>query len=134
MPWAANTTVAAAPRSRDDRRCGARCDDGTRVSSARDDESGPGSGARSLAGFRRPDGIRLGHHRSCNDVTDRTVKGSTTFKMLLDWGVSEADIRKLFGGEMGATGVTVQDYCTEKGIEFSTVKTALQDLVNAAAP
>jgi hypothetical protein len=67
-------------------------------------------------------------------VEDRAVKGSTTFKALLDWGVSEADIRKVFGGDMGATGVALKDYCTQKGIEFSTVKTALQDLVNAAAP
>ncbi|MCX7029288.1 MAG: hypothetical protein NTU62_04105 [Spirochaetes bacterium] len=65
---------------------------------------------------------------------DRTIKGKTTFKELLDWGAAEVDIRKVFGGEMGATGVAVRDYCTEKGIEFSTVKTALQDLVNAAAP
>ncbi len=65
---------------------------------------------------------------------DRTIKGKTTFKELLDWGVDEADIRKVFGGDMGATGVAVRDYCTEKGIEFSTVKTALQELVDAAAP
>jgi hypothetical protein len=66
--------------------------------------------------------------------TDRTVKGTTTFKDLTDWGVAEADIRKIFGGEMGATGVSLKDFCAEKGIEFSTVKTAVQDLVNAAAP
>ena len=65
---------------------------------------------------------------------DRTIKGKTTFKELLDWGVAEADIRQVFSGEMGATGVAVRDYCTEKGIEFSTVKTALQKLVDAAAP
>jgi len=65
---------------------------------------------------------------------DRSIKGKTTFKELLDWGVSEADIRSVFGGEMGATGTAVRDYCTQRGIEFSTVRTALQDLVNAAAP
>jgi hypothetical protein len=65
---------------------------------------------------------------------DRTIKGNTTFKELLDWGVSEVDIRKVFGGGMGATGVALRDYCTQKGIEFTTVKTTLQDLVNAAAP
>lgn len=65
---------------------------------------------------------------------DRSIKGKTTFKELLDWGVSEADIRSVFGGEMGATGMAVRDFCTQKGIEFSTVRTALQDLVNAAAP
>ncbi len=65
---------------------------------------------------------------------DRAIKGKTTFKELLDWGVSDADIKAVFGGEMGATGVAVRDYCTEKGIEFSTVKTTLQALVDAAAP
>jgi hypothetical protein len=65
---------------------------------------------------------------------DRTIKGKTTFKELADWGVSEADIRTVFGGEMGATGVALKDYCAQKGIEFTTVKTALQDLVNAAVP
>jgi hypothetical protein len=65
---------------------------------------------------------------------DRTIKGKTTFRDLLDWGVSEADVKAVFGGGMGATGVAVRDYCTEKGIEFSTVKTTLQALVDAAAP
>jgi hypothetical protein len=66
--------------------------------------------------------------------TERTVKGTTTFKDLADWGVAEADIRKVFGGDLGASGTTLKDYCTAKGIEFSTVKTAVQDLVTAAAP
>jgi hypothetical protein len=65
---------------------------------------------------------------------DRTIKGKTTFKELAEWGVSEPDIRAVFGGEMGASGVALKDYCAQKGIEFTTVKTALQDLVNAAAP
>jgi hypothetical protein len=65
---------------------------------------------------------------------DRAVKGKTTFKELLDWGVSEADIRSVFGGSMGASGLALKDFCAEKGIEFTAVKTALQDLVNAAAP
>jgi hypothetical protein len=67
-------------------------------------------------------------------ATDRTVKGTTTFKDLADWGVAEADIRKVFGGDIGASGTTLKDYCTAKGIEFSTVKTAVQNLVTAAAP
>ena len=67
-------------------------------------------------------------------VAERTVKGTTTFKDLTDWGVAEADIRKVFGGDVGASGTSLKDYCTEKGIEFSTVKTAIQNLVTAAAP
>ena len=66
--------------------------------------------------------------------TERTVKGTTTFKDLADWGVAEADVRKVFGGDLGASGTALKDFCTEKGIEFSTVKTAIQNLVTAAAP
>jgi hypothetical protein len=65
---------------------------------------------------------------------DRTVKGKTTFKELIDWGVSETDIRKAFGGDMGGAGVALKDFCAQKGIEFTAVKTALQNLVNAASP
>lgn len=79
-----------------------------------------------------PSGTGTADHATTTE--DRTIKGKTTFKELLDWGVAEADIRQVFGGEMGATGVAVRDYCTEKGIEFSTVKTELQKLVDAAAP
>jgi hypothetical protein len=65
---------------------------------------------------------------------DRTVKGKTTFKELADWGVSEADIQTVFGGEMGTTGTALKDFCAQKGIEFTAVKDLLQDLVDAAAP
>jgi len=67
-------------------------------------------------------------------AADRTVKGSTTFKNLADWGVTEGDLRKVLGGDPGAPGTAIKDYCASKGFEFSTVKGALQDLVNAAAP
>jgi hypothetical protein len=121
---AAGTTVAAAPAATTAPASAAPAT--TKAAPAAAPEASPAPAALTASGSGTTD------HAA--EVTDRTVKGSTTFKMLLDWGVSEADIRKLFGGEMGATGVTVRDYCTEKGIEFSTVKTALQDLVNAAAP
>jgi hypothetical protein len=64
-------------------------------------------------------------------VADRTVKGSTTFQNLADWGVSDEDLRKVLGGDPGAPATALKDYCASKGFEFSTVKAALQDLVNA---
>jgi hypothetical protein len=64
-------------------------------------------------------------------ATDRTIKGSTTFQNLLDWGVAKQDIEKVLGAPMGASGMTIKDFCTAKGVEFSTVKTPLQALADA---
>jgi hypothetical protein len=58
--------------------------------------------------------------------TDRTVKGTTTFGDLLGWGVSQATIEVL-GTSMPAAQVTkIKDYCTEKGLNFETIRPALQ--------
>jgi hypothetical protein len=54
------------------------------------------------------------------------VKGNTTFGELLSWGVSKEAIEQALGLPIGKAGVTVRDYCIENGIEFSTVKDALQ--------
>jgi hypothetical protein len=64
-------------------------------------------------------------------TVDRTIKGSTTFQNVLDWGVSKPDIEKVLGAPMGAAGMAIKDFCTAKGVEFSTVKTPLQALVDA---
>ncbi len=58
------------------------------------------------------------------------VKGKTTFGELQSWGVSKEEIEKALGLPVGKAGVTVRDYCIENGIEFSTVKQALQAAVD----
>jgi len=59
--------------------------------------------------------------------SDRTVKGTTTFGDLLGWGVSQATIEKVLGTSMPAAQVTkIKDYCTEKGLNFETIRPALQ--------
>jgi len=60
------------------------------------------------------------------------VKGNTTFGELLSWGVSKEAIEKALGLPIGKAGVTVRDYCIENGIEFSTVKDALQRAADQA--
>lgn len=63
--------------------------------------------------------------------TDRTIKGSTTFADVLGWGVSKAAIEKALGTTMPATDTTkIKDYCTEKSLDFETIKTALQTLID----
>jgi len=65
---------------------------------------------------------------------DRTIKGSTTFGQLADWGVDPAALEEALGGAPGAPATKVRDWCVEKGIEFSTIKEKVQVLVDAAAP
>jgi hypothetical protein len=65
------------------------------------------------------------------EATDRTVKGSTTFQNLLDWGVAQSEIEFILGESMPAAETVIKNYYTEKGLEFSTVKSALQAAVDA---
>jgi len=63
-------------------------------------------------------------------VTAKVVKGSTTFKELLDWGVKQVDIEKVIAGPLPNTSQVIKDYATQKGVEFSTVKEPLQKLID----
>jgi len=60
------------------------------------------------------------------------VKGKTTFGELLSWGVSKETIEQILGRPIGKAGDTVRDYCIENGIEFSSVKGALQAATDRA--
>ncbi len=62
--------------------------------------------------------------------TDRIIKGITTFKELLDWGVKKEDIEKTINDKMPDTSKSVKDYATAKGVEFSTLKEPLQKLAD----
>jgi len=54
------------------------------------------------------------------------VTGSTTFQNLLDWGVKQETIESVIGSKMPDPGMLIKDYVTGKGLEFSSIKTALQ--------
>lgn len=58
--------------------------------------------------------------------TERLVKGKTTFQEVLDWGVSQQVIEQALGAPMPNPLTTAKDYCTEKGLDFETIKAALQ--------
>jgi hypothetical protein len=55
-----------------------------------------------------------------------TVKGKTIFGELIEWGVPKATIEQLLGAPMPDPAMTVKDYATAKGLDFETLKTALQ--------
>jgi hypothetical protein len=58
--------------------------------------------------------------------TENLVKGKTTFQEILDWGVSQEVIEQVIGKPMPNPLTTVKDFCTEQGLNFETIKPALQ--------
>jgi hypothetical protein len=68
-----------------------------------------------------------------HDASDGFVRGTTTFQDLADWGVAPAALRKLIGSEPGDPGMTVRDWCSDRGIGFGTVKGGIQALVDAVS-
>ncbi|NMB59972.1 MAG: hypothetical protein GYA12_12450 [Chloroflexi bacterium] len=60
-----------------------------------------------------------------------TITGKTTFQQLLDMGLSAADIQSAIGEPVPDPAMAVKDYATAKGLEFSTLKTALQSKLDA---
>ncbi|WP_322508737.1 hypothetical protein [Anaerolinea sp.] len=61
---------------------------------------------------------------------ERTITGKTTFQELLDWGVTQETIESLLGGSMPDPATPIKDYVVSKGLEFSSLKTKLQEAVN----
>lgn len=64
-------------------------------------------------------------------ATDKVIKGSTTFKELLDWGVQKVAIQEILNDEFPDSEKLIKDYASAKGLEFSTLKEPLQKLVDS---
>lgn len=69
-----------------------------------------------------------------SDDLDKSIKGSTTFQNLLDWGVKRTDIEAAIGGGMPTASTLIKDYAGTIGVDFSVLKAALQPLADAARP
>lgn len=59
------------------------------------------------------------------------IPGSWNFLLESSQTGSREDIEAALGMKMGARALTVRDFCKEKEIEFSSVKTELQTKVDA---
>ena len=55
------------------------------------------------------------------------INGKTTFRQVMDAGVPEERIAEILGSDMPNPVMAIKDYCLDNSLEFSTVKTALQD-------
>ncbi|WP_069650459.1 hypothetical protein [Caloranaerobacter ferrireducens] len=54
------------------------------------------------------------------------IKGKTTFKELLDWGLDKETIEGIIKSKIPNTNITIRDFCNNESIEFSEIKELLQ--------
>ncbi len=62
------------------------------------------------------------------------VKGKTTFGELISWGVPQAVIEKLIGAPLPDSAMALKDYASASGLNFETLKPALQTEVDKVKP
>lgn len=66
------------------------------------------------------------------EATDTFIKGKTTFAEVLSWGVTQKQIEAVLGIPLPAENLTViKDFVVENGLDFETVKTEMQAVVDA---
>ncbi len=65
------------------------------------------------------------------DAGDRLIKGLPTFGEVYSWGVSEEEVKDVIGLEPGKRSETIREYVTAQGIEFSSIKGKLQELIDS---
>jgi hypothetical protein len=58
--------------------------------------------------------------------TAYTVKGKTTFGELIQWGLPQETIETLIGASLPDPAMTLKDYASANGLNFETLKPALQ--------
>ncbi|MEP7136402.1 MAG: hypothetical protein ABI904_15845 [Chloroflexota bacterium] len=63
-----------------------------------------------------------------------TVKGKTTFGELIIWGVPKATIEQIIGAPMPDPAMALKDYASANGLNFETLKPALQAEVDKVKP
>lgn len=64
-------------------------------------------------------------------LEEKLLKGNTLFSDLLEWGLSKDEIEEILQNPMGKGSQTVRDYSISLGMEFSSVKSALQELIDS---
>jgi len=82
-------------------------------------EAGPGQG--------NPDSSDSTDHE---EQSEMSIKGKTTFRELLDWGVPEETIEEIISNRIPNPLIIIRDYCSEKDLEFSKIKELLQQKID----
>lgn len=61
--------------------------------------------------------------------TEKTINGNTIINDLFSYGITESQIIEILGEVPASKNMKLRDYCTEKGLSFSTVKNKLIELI-----
>lgn len=81
--------------------------------------------------INQPEENVTGKSNITQSATDRIVKGKTTFKEIIDWGISKEEIEAILSKKIQNTAITLNDYCSENNIDFSTIKSELQNKLDS---
>jgi len=73
-------------------------------------------------------------HVPAESSTEYVVKGKTTFGELITWGVPQEIIEGLIGMSMPDPAMSVKDFASANGLDFETLKPALQAEVDKVKP
>jgi hypothetical protein len=73
-------------------------------------------------------------NESAASSTEYTVKGKTTFGELLQWGMPKETIETLIGASLPDPAMTLKDYASANGLNFETLKPALQAEIDKLKP
>ncbi len=62
------------------------------------------------------------------------IKGTTTFKDLLDWGITEAGIESVIKMDMPFSGTKIKDFADSNSLDFGEIKIAFEEMVKRIIP
>ena len=68
------------------------------------------------------------------ETEEYLIKGKTIFGELITWGVSQQTIESIIGAPMPDPAIKIKDYATANGLDFETLKPALQAEVDKVVP
>lgn len=63
-----------------------------------------------------------------------TIKGTTTFRDLLNWGLTESEIEGIIEDDMPFTGIRIRDYAEDRQLVYSTLKKSFEESLAAKNP
>jgi hypothetical protein len=88
----------------------------------------------SALGYWNTEGSGGGHGNGAVPISgqpeEESIRGRTTFQDLLAMGLSQETIERVIGGPMPDPLTRVKDHCAANGLDFETVKEALQAEIN----
>ncbi len=64
------------------------------------------------------------------DNDEKLIKGKTTFKEVIDWGVSKEILEEIINEKIVDESLVIRDYCMKNGVEFSQVKEEIQKKIH----